>query len=185
LLQFAIAQGITNPPGASTLHGETHWKAVALMGLHLARLTPDADVGFIYAFACLHDLMRQDDGLDPEHGQRAAGLFTEIVERRRFSNDFPPADSRTNDLHYAIANHVGTPHARAHANVNVGLCWDADRLNLWRVAIIPDDQYLSTNAALLPGAKELGLELCVRQMRGMDFPSWAEIRKLLSTWRFP
>ena len=26
----------------------------------------------------------------------------------------------------------------------VGVCWDADRLNLWRVGIIPDPRFLST-----------------------------------------
>ena len=29
----------------------------------------------------------------------------------------------------------------------VGVCWDADRLNLWRVGIRPDPRLLSTRAA--------------------------------------
>ena len=29
----------------------------------------------------------------------------------------------------------------------VGVCWDADRLNLWRVGIRPNPQFLSTQAA--------------------------------------
>jgi len=29
----------------------------------------------------------------------------------------------------------------------VGVCWDADRLNLWRVGIRPDPRFLSTEAA--------------------------------------
>ena len=29
----------------------------------------------------------------------------------------------------------------------VGVCWDADRLNLWRVGIRPDPWWLSTEAA--------------------------------------
>ncbi len=33
------------------------------------------------------------------------------------------------------------------ANPTVGVCWDADRLNLWRVGITPDPLFLSTRAA--------------------------------------
>ena len=29
----------------------------------------------------------------------------------------------------------------------VGVCWDADRLNLWRVGVTPDPRWLSTEAA--------------------------------------
>jgi uncharacterized protein len=29
----------------------------------------------------------------------------------------------------------------------VGVCWDADRLNLWRVGIKPDPRFLSTQPA--------------------------------------
>jgi uncharacterized protein len=29
----------------------------------------------------------------------------------------------------------------------VGVCWDADRLNLWQVGIRPDPRWLSTEAA--------------------------------------
>jgi uncharacterized protein len=32
-------------------------------------------------------------------------------------------------------------------DATVGCCWDADRLNLWRLDIEPDTQYLSTSAA--------------------------------------
>ena len=32
-------------------------------------------------------------------------------------------------------------------DLTVGVCWDADRLNLWRVGIQPDPRLLSTEAA--------------------------------------
>ena len=32
-------------------------------------------------------------------------------------------------------------------NPTVGVCWDADRLNLWRVEIKPDPRFLSTQPA--------------------------------------
>jgi hypothetical protein len=33
------------------------------------------------------------------------------------------------------------------ADPTVGACWDADRLNLWRVGVAPDRRLLSTAAA--------------------------------------
>ncbi len=40
-------------------------------------------------------------------------------------------------------------HANGHtsADPTVGVCWDADRLNLWRVGVAPSRRLLSTAAA--------------------------------------
>jgi hypothetical protein len=35
-------------------------------------------------------------------------------------------------------------------NPTIGLCWDADRLNLWRIGIEPRPSFLSTAAAKIP-----------------------------------
>jgi len=56
----------------------------------------------------------------------------------------------------------------------VGICWDADRLNLWRVGIEPDPAYLTTETARTPEAIAYGRELCDAQARG-DLPSWRDI----------
>ncbi len=36
-MEEAIKRGATNPPGRSTLHGETHWKCVAMVGFQIGR----------------------------------------------------------------------------------------------------------------------------------------------------
>jgi uncharacterized protein len=41
-------------------------------------------------------------------------------------------------------------HGRTEAHPTVQVCWDSDRLDLGRVGIIPDPQYLCTDAAKDP-----------------------------------
>ena len=36
----------------------------------------------------------------------------------------------------------------------IGVCWDADRLDLYRVGLVPKDLYLSTDTAQTSKAKE-------------------------------
>ena len=107
LLELALASGrVTNPPGRSSLHGEDHWKSVALLGLELARHTRRSDLRFIYSFAVLHDLCRENDGDDLQHGLRAAHLFDGLVAD---GYECPWAA----DLSYAIAHHVGSGRANS------------------------------------------------------------------------
>ena len=184
LLQLAIERGATNPPGKSMLHGENHWKAVAITGLHLARWTAGASLQFIFSFAVIHDVCRQNDDADLEHGIRAAALFESLIRHPGIA-DHPRKAEATQDLIYAIEYHTTTRDAREHVNPNVGLCWDADRLNLWRVGIEPDNRFLTTSAARTFGAKQLGWELCERQLNYKPFPTWDEIKKEMDECRFP
>lgn len=176
LTRFLVSRGeVTNFPCNSLLHGEMHSRAVALAGLRLAKRIPDADRDFIVAFAVMHDMWRSDDGADPGHGERAAERFLALCgDPGLDAFGFAAGDQRTRDMAYALAHHPRGDRADGHPNVNVGICWDADRLNLWRVGIEPDPAYLTTEPARMPAAIQHGRELCAAQLAG-ELPSWHEI----------
>jgi uncharacterized protein len=152
-LKLALELGVTNPPGRSCLHGEDHWKCVALAGLWIAERTPGADLEFMLTFAALHDVMRENDGNDPMHGPRAAQLLARLLDDPGLDG-FAPQTQRSRDLLYAISHHTETENARDHPNMSVGICWDADRVNLWRVWKRPQARFLTTEAAISGGGIE-------------------------------
>ena len=85
---------------------------------------------------------RLNDGTDPEHGPRAAE-FARTLQGRAFRL----SATRFKLLHAACAGHTG---GRTHPDNTVRTCWDADRLDLGRVGIMPDPSYLCTAAARRP-----------------------------------
>jgi uncharacterized protein len=117
-------------------HGERHWRAVAAVGRRLVEVTPGADAELVFLFALFHDARRVNEHTDPEHGARGAALARELL-------DLDP--TRLDVLCDACARHNG---ARNSTHPTIGCCFDADRLNLPRVGIEPDAQYLSTLGAL-------------------------------------
>ena len=124
------------PLASSYHHGERHWRAVAAVGRRLVEATPDADAELVFLFALFHDARRVNEHTDPEHGARGAALARELL-------DLEPA--RLEVLCEACTLHNG---ARNSNDPTIGCCFDADRLNLPRVGIEPDAQFLSTLAAL-------------------------------------
>ena len=64
------------------IHGVAHWARVTENGLRLAGET-GADVEVVRLFALLHDSRRISDGIDPEHGPRAAE-FAGTLKGRMF-----------------------------------------------------------------------------------------------------
>ena len=163
-LRLALERGVLNPPGRSQLHGEHHWKCVAIAGLWIAARTPGADIGFVLTFAAIHDVMRKHDGHDPAHGERAADLLAEIIVDPRWSPCWlGPQD--VDAMIFALRAHS---EGAASCDPSIGVCWDADRVQLWRVGQRPNPRLLSTP----PGARaiSLGRELCRRRSL-----SWAEI----------
>jgi uncharacterized protein len=123
------------PPYRSTLHGPPHWRRVERNGLVLASRT-GANVAVVRLFALFHDSRRENDGWDPRHGARGAEHAREL---RGIAYDLP--DEQFELLHYACVWHTeGT----AHENVTIATCWDADRLDLGRVGVIPDPNRMCT-----------------------------------------
>ena len=54
-------------------------------------------------------------------------------------------------MHRACAGHT---HDRTHPDITIQTCWDADRLDLGRVGITPQPNYLCTDAAKRPDILE-------------------------------
>jgi uncharacterized protein len=123
----------------SSIHGESHWQRVAAAGLTLLPETPGADPALVFLFALFHDSMRLNDNYDPLHGPRGAALARQLR-----GEAFDLEDAEMNLLAFACEEHTN---GGIGPDPTVGVCWDADRLNLWRVGIIPDPRFLSTEAA--------------------------------------
>ena len=61
-------------------HGSRHWARVRLHGLAIAGRSR-ASARVVELFAFLHDARRQDEWVDPGHGERSARLVTELGAR--------------------------------------------------------------------------------------------------------
>ena len=123
----------------SPIHGESHWQRVAAAGLALLPKMPAADPALVFLFALFHDSMRLNDNYDPLHGPRGAALA-----RKLRGEAFDLEDAEMGLLGFACEEHTK---GGVGSDPTVGVCWDADRLNLWRVGRRPDPRLLSTEAA--------------------------------------
>ena len=123
------------------IHGAPHWSRVRHNGLILAELT-GANPRVIEYFSFIHDMGRQNDGHDPEHGYRAASIAQKIA------GDL----INVTDQELALLVEACTGHSDGHlrADVTVMTCWDADRLDLGRVGIKPDPKRLCNEASRAP-----------------------------------
>ena len=153
------------PLAESPDHGIHHWQLVAVTGAELADTVPDADRLVVLLFALFHDSQRETDYVDPEHGPRAAALAAEMIPDSL--PDFEP--ERLELLCKACELHTTAPPTD---HPTLGTCWDADRLNLWRVGIEPSPRFLSTDEAKRPERIHWAEEL-----QDVDY-SWGQISKL-------
>ena len=124
------------------IHGLRHWIRVWHNGEELARST-GARLEVVRLFSFLHDSCRHDEGIDLLHGVRAARFIFRVLQPEILR--LPEEDMRL--LMFAVQRHTfgGT-----RADATVMTCWDADRLDLGRVNIMPDAKYLCTSAAKDP-----------------------------------
>jgi uncharacterized protein len=129
----------TSPAMATAIHGARHWVAVARNAVELAERTEGASAYVGVLFALLHDCARESDGDDPEHGARAAGRFIEL--ERLLPHPLPEED--VDRLMWALIHH---DQGVTSTDPTIGVCFDADRLELARVGITPDPRLLSTKA---------------------------------------
>ena len=120
------------------IHGIHHWSRVLINGLWLAEET-GANRKVITAFALLHDSQRLNDGRDPDHGLRGA-------QHGRLIRDRLPSMS---DMEFDLFFDATERHTQGHvdADITTQTCWDADRLDLFRVGIYPAPRLLCTEAA--------------------------------------
>lgn len=127
----------------SRVHGEHHWQCVAWTGAQLVPLVPGCDPLVVFLFGVVHDVMRISDGYDPDHGRRAGALA-----RGLNGSLFRLTSVQLGLLDAACCGHAD---GGTSDDPTIGVCWDADRLNLWRCAITPAPELLSTKAARDPG----------------------------------
>lgn len=120
------------------IHYVDHWKRVERNGVMLAEVMKLGAAGVTVArlFGVLHDSQRTGDGWDREHGARAAA-YARTLRGVLFELD----DALFGKLLRALEGHeLG----RVTDDDIIGLCWDADRLDLTRLGVSPREELMST-----------------------------------------
>lgn len=130
------------------IHGSAHWGRVRHHGLNVGKRV-GANLLVVELFAFLHDSRRINDGRDKHHGDRAAESVA-VMNGRYFNLDARERDQ----LIEAIALHSD---GLMHSDITIQTCWDADRLDLGRVGVIPNPLCISEAASELI---EFAVEWC-------------------------
>jgi uncharacterized protein len=91
-------------------------------------------------FAHWHDIMRFNNGNDPQHGQRAGEA---IKRNRNHINLQPVRDDLIDRVIYACEHHT-TMHKSGDPLIDI--CFDGNRMDLTRVGIQPDPKQMATEA---------------------------------------
>ena len=116
------------------VHGLEHWLTVMKTGQEIAK-TNGGDYSVVTLFGIFHDCCRLTDQKDPEHGVRAAQyvklLEIDLSTHQREILDHALSGHNIKDI---ISN-----------DPTIGACWDADKLDLTRVGIIPEYEAMSTS----------------------------------------
>ncbi|MBT6300864.1 MAG: HD domain-containing protein [Candidatus Jacksonbacteria bacterium] len=119
-------------------HGISHWDRVAQIGEYLCRRA-DADKDVVMLFAYLHDSKRLPDGHNNiEHGEKASIFAQELYSQGFLS----VTDKQLDKLAFACLHH--SDGFITSDDITIQACWDSDRLDLWRINMIPDPAYLQT-----------------------------------------
>ena len=121
------------------LHGLAHWLRVKKNALKIANCN-GADKELCILFALFHDCQRANEGQDPYHGPCAAKLVATLNN----SDMFSISNSQMQTLVHAIKYHTEVLY---DSDPTVGACWDADRMDLGRVGVVPDYRLLNTDYA--------------------------------------
>lgn len=153
----------------SLVHGVAHWARVHRFGLTLSKklnLTEPEKLS-IALFAWCHDLARTDDSGNQHHAYDGACYVEEIVNClfKGFPEDVLQMAQiaikhHSDSMNAEEAQHAGkidTPFSRESTLNVLGCCWDADRLDLLRLNIIPEETRMSTTywKELLPLSSKL------------------------------
>ena len=135
---FSLGLGRRN--SHMSVHGPWHWEKVEKNALFLASNTPGADKVVAQLFSLIHDTMRENEDEDPEHGHRSAQYAKELFGQGKLKI----TEDQLTVLMEACKYHND---GKITDDPTIGVCWDADRLDLTRVGIIPNPDLLSTQAA--------------------------------------
>ena len=138
LQKHVLAQYKLNPKG---IHGIPHWKRVEKLGLLLAKAS-GADPAVITCFAYLHDSKRENDGIDPRHGERAAD-FAALLHRAGLLG----LNGRQLEQLRSACRYHNKKIVPGALDLTIKTCLDSDRLDLWRIWTEPSPRLLFTEAA--------------------------------------
>lgn len=122
-------------------HGLNHWLRVMENGAILS-MTESVDYTVLKYFALAHDMERTTEHHCERHGTDAAKKL------RILRNDtdllIELNDEQFQKLLRACSGHTVGLH---DSDMTIGACWDSDRLDLNRVDIYPDADYMTTDTA--------------------------------------
>ena len=135
-----------------SLHGISHWERVRKIGFYLAATT-EADFRVVNLFSLLHDSQRENEDYDPYHGFRAS----EYVQLLFTSGLLPLDQKQLDQLKYACLHH--SERNAQSDDITIQTCWDADRLDLCRLGIIPDNKFFYTEVGKSKKAIDFVLQL--------------------------
>lgn len=148
-------------------HGPSHWARVRLNGLKIARLNENVDEAVVEYFAFFHDCCRENEDRDPFHGPTAA-KFVEAECRSLI-------DLSNFQFDQLLEAMIGHTNEHSSSDLTVGACWDADRLDLWRVGIYPDARFFS-----VPESAQLVNDAVTRSQQWVNkFGEAARLRVLM------
>jgi uncharacterized protein len=120
-------------------HGPSHWMRVRKNGLDLACET-GANTTVVELFSLFHDSCRESEWIDYGHGTRGAELAFEYYQQGLL-------DCSQFEIDLLLEACAGHTDGTECVDATIATCWDADRLDLWRVGITPDLNRLFTQAA--------------------------------------
>lgn len=132
-----ILEGYALDPNG--IHGINHWLQVNENACRLAE-SEGIQSDVFSLFAVFHDSRRLNDSTDPDHGPRGAALAREL-----HGEFFELSEADLDRLCDACEFHTSQTH---HDDPVIGICFDADRLDLPRVGIATDAHYLNSLSAV-------------------------------------
>lgn len=123
--------------GIDSIHGYSHWKSVEKAGCYIADKN-GADKKVISCFSFLHDIGRTVESEEPGHGEKSAEIIKDVFDAESLDLN----SSQYEKLLEAVSDH--DKQKAESEDITVQTCWDADRLDLPRVHVIPDKDLLYT-----------------------------------------
>ena len=125
----------------SPIHGLDHWVRVKENGLFIAQHN-GADTAIVEYFSYLHDSQRWNEHEDPQHGPRAA------IYAQKHREIIDLDDDQFDLLQKACSGHTYIlPSGSTSINATLAACWDGDRLDIGRVGIEVDPNFLFSQFA--------------------------------------
>ena len=121
-------------------HGISHWARVYENGVILSE-QPGVNSKVVQLFSIFHDSQRRNENIDEYHGSRGAQLVLHLKEHITLD------DNEFQLLTVACGLHTNS---LSHEEPTVQVCFDSDRLDLWRIGVEPNPDFLCTPVAKLP-----------------------------------